>query len=63
VVCILTGNLLKDPSTTVKYHLEDINARYSNRPLVVEADLDKIEAALSQPNKPARLQEVRNVGN
>lgn len=63
VVCILTGNLLKDPSTTVKYHLEDINARYSNRPLVVDADLDKIEAALSQPNKPARLQEVRNVGN
>ena len=63
VVCILTGNLLKDPSTTVKYHMEDINARYSNRPLVVEADLDKIEAALSQPNKPSRLQEVRPVGN
>jgi threonine synthase len=63
VVCILTGNLLKDPSTTVKYHLEDINARYSNRPLVVDADLDKIEAALSQPNKPSRLQEVRPVGN
>lgn len=63
VVCILTGNLLKDPSTTVKYHLEDINARFSNRPLVVEADLDKIEAALSQPHKPAPVQEVRPVGN
>jgi len=63
VVCILTGNLMKDPSTTVKYHLEDINARYSNRPLVVDADLDKIEAALIQPIKPSRLQEVRPVGN
>jgi len=63
VVCILTGNLMKDPGTTVKYHLEDINARYSNRPLVVEADLDKIEAALIQPNKPSRLQEVTPVGN
>ena len=63
VVCILTGNLLKDPSTTVKYHLEDINAKYSNRPMVLDADLDKIEAALSQPNKSSRLQEVRPVGN
>jgi len=63
VVCILTGNLLKDPSTTVHYHLEGVSARYSNKPVVVEADLDMIEGVLSQPNKPSPVQEVRPVGN
>lgn len=63
VVCILTGNLLKDPDTTVQYHLEGISARYSNKPVVVEADLDRIEVVLSQGSKPAPGQEVRYVGN
>jgi threonine synthase len=63
VVCILTGNLLKDPDTTVKYHLEGVSARYSNKPRVVEADLDRIEAILSQANKPAQGQEVKHIGN
>ena len=63
VVCILTGNLLKDPETTVNYHIEGISARYSNKPVVVEADLDRIEAVLSQGNKPAPGQEVKHIGN
>jgi len=63
VVCILTGNLLKDPDTTVKYHLEGISATYSNKPRVVEANLDKIEAVLSRFNKPAQGQEVKHNGN
>ncbi len=63
VVCILTGNLLKDPETTVNYHLEGISARYSNKPVVVEADLDRIEAVLSQGTKSASVHEAKHVGN
>ena len=63
VVCVLTGNLLKDPETTVNYHIEGISARYSNKPVVVEADLDRIEAVLSQGNRPAPSQEVKHIGN
>ncbi len=63
VVCILTGNLLKDPDTTVNYHLEGVSARYSNKPRVVEADLDKIEAVLNRVNITAPGQEVKHIGN
>ncbi len=63
VVCILTGNLLKDPSTTVNYHIEGVSARYSNKPVVVESDLDRIEAVLSQGNIPALSQEEKHIGN
>jgi len=41
VVCILTGNLLKDPETTVNYHLgklKGITSRASNKPIVLEPD-------------------------
>jgi threonine synthase len=51
VVCILTGNLLKDPETTVHYHLgsiNGINSKYGNKPIQVEASLDKIEAIIKQ---------------
>ena len=66
VVGILTGNLLKDPDNTVQYHIgkiEGIQARYSNKPVQVEADLDKIQAVLSQVNQPAPGQEVKHSGN
>ena len=63
VVCVLTGNLLKDPETTVNYHIKGVSARYSNKPVVVEADLDRIEAVLSQGNKPAPGQEVKHLGD
>jgi len=49
VVCILTGNLLKDPEVTVKYHmgqLEGITSGYANRPKVLEADLESVRKAL-----------------
>jgi len=39
VVCILTGNLLKDPETTVNYHLgklKGIKPRASNKPIVLD---------------------------
>jgi threonine synthase len=55
VVCILTGHQLKDPTTTVAYHSNDVDqfekvlgrqgvhaAPYANSPIVVENDLGKI---------------------
>ena len=49
VVCILTGNLLKDPDVTVKYHmgqLENIASSYGNKPRVLEADMDSVMKSL-----------------
>jgi threonine synthase len=50
VVCILTGHGLKDPNATVAYHSggdgEERAARFANRPIVVENDLERIIAAL-----------------
>ncbi len=66
VVGILTGNLLKDPDNTVQYHIgkiEGIQPLYSNKPVQVEADLDKIQAVLGQVNQPAPGQEVKYNGN
>ncbi|HEY2252677.1 MAG TPA: threonine synthase, partial [Planctomycetaceae bacterium] len=55
VVCILTGHQLKDPTTTVAYHANDVEqfervlgqqgvrlAPYANNPIQVENDLGKI---------------------
>ena len=53
VVCVLTGNLLKDPENTVKYHLGEmasIDAQHMNRPVKVEPDVGSIERLLRQPN-------------
>ena len=49
VVAVLTGHLLKDPGTTVDYHLgrlEGIEAAYANRPRVIEPTLNAVRAAL-----------------
>jgi threonine synthase len=49
VVCILTGNLLKDPGATVNYHtgvIEGVSPKFSNTPVVVNADLASVEEAL-----------------
>lgn len=46
VVCILTGNLLKDTVNTIRYHLdgiEGLDQRFSNQPIVVTPDLKSIE--------------------
>jgi threonine synthase len=51
IVCILTGNLLKDPDSTVRYHmggLKEVLPRYANRPDVIDADLSSVEEALSE---------------
>ncbi len=64
VVCVLTGNLLKDPDTTVKYHLGDlegIEARRGNKPVQMEPDLDKIEAYLQTTGSSPTL-EVKPLG-
>ena len=45
VVCILTGNILKDPITTVNYHtnkLDKIKPSYMNPPIEVSCDINKI---------------------
>jgi len=52
VVCVLTGNLLKDPENTVKYHLGElasIDARHMNKPVKAEPDVGNIERLLRQP--------------
>ena len=41
VACILTGHQLKDPNLTVNYH-KDKQGPFSNPPVEVENDLDKI---------------------
>jgi threonine synthase len=49
IVCILTGNLLKDTTNTVRYHLDNIEGldqKYSNHPIVVTPDVKSIENVL-----------------
>jgi len=51
VVCVLTGNLLKDPDSTVRYHMETmqgIRPKFSNQPVVVEPELSSVEKALCE---------------
>jgi len=52
VVGILTGNLLKDPDTTVKYHLKQLpgmeKSKLGNQPLVIEANLKSVDQALKR---------------
>ncbi len=45
VACVLTGHQLKDPTVTVKYHIET-DGEFSNKPVEVENDLDAIINAL-----------------
>lgn len=49
VVCIITGNLLKDTDSTIDYHLsnlKDIRPKYANKPVVIEATMDGVKKAL-----------------
>jgi len=49
VVCILTGNLLKDPDVVVGYHggtIEGIAGKYRNEPVRVEADFEAVVEAI-----------------
>ncbi|MEO8285536.1 MAG: threonine synthase [Chloroflexota bacterium] len=48
VVCILTGNILKDPDTTISYHMDDTGdaKRYVNQPVVVGSDIDDVRRTI-----------------
>lgn len=45
VICILTGNLLKDPDIVVNYHsgkLKGLKAKYANKPIKINANINEI---------------------
>jgi len=45
VICIITGNILKNPDATINYHLgkmKGISPRFPNNPVVIEASLDAV---------------------
>jgi threonine synthase len=49
VVCILTGNLLKDPTSTVSYHLgklQNVEALYQNKPILINPEIGALEEAI-----------------
>jgi len=51
VACIITGNILKDPEATVKYHLDqldEIKPKYANHPTITEADPKEVEKAIKK---------------
>jgi threonine synthase len=50
VVCVLTGNLLKDTNASIDYHtgrIDGVKPRFANFPEVIEADLESVERALT----------------
>jgi len=50
VLCVLTGNILKDAETTIRFHSGELGpSRRVNRPVTVDADLGSIEEALRPP--------------
>jgi threonine synthase len=45
VACVITGNILKDPDSTINYHLSKlpgIRPKYANRPTVIEPTIDAV---------------------
>lgn len=49
VVCIITGNILKDPDATINYHLgklEHIKSAHGNKPAVIEPNLESVKKVL-----------------
>jgi threonine synthase len=47
IVCVLTGNLMKDSDTTVKYHLgvlKNIEAKRMNKPIQIEPNLENLDS-------------------
>ncbi len=49
VVCIITGNVLKDPDATINYHLgklKGIHPKFQNKPTVIDADLESVRKAV-----------------
>jgi threonine synthase len=53
VVCVITGNILKDPDITVSYHtgvIEGIHPQFSNPPSIVDSNLASVSEALKTSN-------------
>ena len=49
IIGILTGNLLKDPTTTVEYHTGAWpNAQFANQPVQLAADIDAVRKVLDR---------------
>jgi threonine synthase len=50
VVCVLTGNLLKDPENTVNYHMGKIELEtiYANKPIEVESEFEQVKKAIEK---------------
>jgi threonine synthase len=51
VVCIITGNILKDPDATINYHLsrlEKIKSTYPNKPAVIEPTLEAVKRIIGR---------------
>jgi threonine synthase len=49
VICILTGNLLKDPAATVDYHTGAWpEAQYANPPTQLEPDMKAVQRELER---------------
>jgi threonine synthase len=51
VACIITGNILKDPDSTINYHLSKLSGitpKYPNKPTVIEATVEAVKAEVKQ---------------
>ena len=58
VVCILTGNLLKDPDSTVHYHtgvIEGVWSQYANKPVIIEPELPSVGSITKYLHKALNL--------
>ncbi len=50
VICIITGNILKDPDATINYHLSkllDITSRFNNPPTLIEPTLAAVRKEIT----------------
>jgi threonine synthase len=50
VVCIITGNILKDPDSTINYHLSKlpgIKSRFANKPTVIEPTVAAVKKEIN----------------
>ena len=51
VVCIITGNILKDPDATINYHLsklKGISSTFANKPTVIDADVGAVRKVIGE---------------
>jgi threonine synthase len=51
VVCIITGNILKDPDATINYHLSQLKGicpGFANKPVVIEPVIEEVRKEISQ---------------